>query len=219
MPSSPINNSSSCLASPVCPASPTFGINHQASPKLARCRLLNYLSEELVNTQVICLPFLSLLRVSPSAWHYGHGLQQCWIPGTHYEQVWVSWWIFMSLLPCKIITSSDWAFWSPPTRHAVFEHQNQLGEDASDPSYFSHFKGIARGRINTYYPYSGIWIIVGHIFDHFSQTDPVRLATTSRQRGTCKYQPFHAGPTTNEVQDKVPFFVNTLFCLHGTSFN
>lgn len=35
MPSSPIN-SSSCLASPVCPASPTFGINHQASPKLAR---------------------------------------------------------------------------------------------------------------------------------------------------------------------------------------
>ena len=39
MPSSPIN-SSSCLASPVCPASPTFGLNHQASPKLARCELL-----------------------------------------------------------------------------------------------------------------------------------------------------------------------------------
>ena len=211
MPSSPIN-SSSCLASPVCPASPTFGINHQASPKLARCRLLNYLSEELVNTQVICLPFLSLLRVSPSAWHYGHGLQQCWIPGTHYEQVWVSWWIFMSLLPCKIITSSDWAFWSPPTRHAVFEHQNQLGEDASDPSYFSHFKGIARGRINIYSPYSGIWIIVGrHYLTTFHRPTLCASPLPQGNEEPANINPFTPAPP--------PLRFNFKYHLYRMSFN
>ena len=101
------------------------------------------LSWRICDTQIICL--LSLDGVSPGAWHYGHGLEQGWISGAHHEQVWVSCWIFLYTLPMHC---SDWACWSPPPRPAVSEPQDQLAEGALDPSYFSHFKGIARGRIN-----------------------------------------------------------------------
>ena len=107
MPSSPIN-SSSCLASPVCPASPTFGLNHQASPKLARCELLTNGLKPLWRTcehagplPSLPLPPLSLSEClalwswTPTMLDLGHPL---WAGLSFLNQE--SWWIFQSLLPC-----------------------------------------------------------------------------------------------------------------------